>query len=437
MMRKTVKFLFILLLLMNFTYSSTAYTLQFTDDAQTVRLRWSKNVIPIAFSSSLTKNLNIKAESDILGAIRRSLEAWEKAADIEFQEVWSDEQSVSSAGARGDGVSLITIAQTPENLILFGSDAVETAARTRIFFNRRGTITEADIVLNPYSQFSTDGTPGMFDLEATLTHEIGHLLGLEHSTVVGATMFEHQGKNGVYSLPNTSARSLAEDDISGVRAIYGAPTPDENCCGTISGKISLSSGRAANDYQIWAEDVVSGRVSAATLTYGGGKFKIEGLKAGKYRVYAQEYLANNNSAAKLGVFEIEKGKTTLVSERIALKPKNFDFQFVGFNGQISQVAIPVNNKKSYLIYVAGKNLDISRLRVEFSSPYFSIVPDSLVKHDYGSEISVFSFEVDVKENAQPGEYSFSLQSKNGATDFIVGGIVIEDTVNPWFKYNFE
>jgi predicted Zn-dependent protease len=437
MMRKVVKYIFILLLLMNFTYSSTAYTLQFTDDTQNVRLRWSKNVIPIAISSSLTKNLNIKAESDVLDAVRRSLETWEKVADIEFQLVWSDEQSVSAAGKQGDGISLITIAQTPENLILFGGDAVETAARTRIFFNRRGAITEADIVLNPYSQFSTDGTAGMFDLEATLTHEIGHLLGLEHSAVIGATMYEHQGKNGVYSLPNTVARSLAEDDIAGVRAIYGAKTPEENCCGTISGKISLSSGKTANDYQIWAEDAIGGRVSAGTMTFAGGKFKIEGLKTGKYRIYAQEYSANNNSAAKLGEFDVERGKLTLVSERITLKPKNFDFQFVGFNGQISQLAIPVNNKKSYMIYVAGKNLDISRLRVEFNSPYFSVVPDSLVKHDYGSEVSVFSFEVDVKENAQPGEYSFSLQSKNGAADFIVGGIVIEDTINPWFKYNFE
>ena len=436
MMRKFVKYLFILLLLMNFTYSSTAYTLQFTDETQNTRLRWSKNVIPIAFSSSLIKNRNIKTESDVLGAVRRSLETWEKVADIEFQEVWSDDQAVSAAGKSGDGISLITIAQTPENLLLFGGDATETAARTRIFFNRRGAITEADIVLNPYSQFSTDGTIGMFDLEATLTHEIGHLLGLEHSAVVGATMYEHQGKNGVYSLPNISPRSLAEDDISGVRAIYGAKTPEENCCGTISGKISLSSGKIANDYQIWAEEAASGRVSAGVMAFAG-KFKIEGLRTGKYRIYAQEYSTNNNSAEKLGEFEVEKGKITLITERIVLKPKNFDFQFIGFNGQISQLAIPVNNKKSYQIYVAGKNLDIDRLAVKFNSPYFSVVPNSLARQDFGSEVSVFSFEVDVKENAQPGEYSFSLQSKNGAADFLIGGIVIEDTVNPWFKYNFE
>lgn len=436
MMRKLVKYLFVLLLLMNFTYSSTAYTLQFTDDTQNVRLHWSKKVIPVTLSTSLLKNQNLKAESDILNAVRRSIETWKKAADIEFQVVWSDNQTVSAAGNSGDGISLITIAQTPENLLLFGGDATETAARTRIFFNRRGTITEADIVLNPYSQFSTDETIGMFDLEATLTHELGHLLGLEHSSVVGATMYEHQGKNGVYNLPNISPRSLAEDDISGVRAIYGAKTPEENCCGTISGKISLFSGKIANDYQIWAEEAVSGRVSAGVSAVAG-KFKVEGLKAGRYRIYAQEYSTGNNSAVKLGEYEVENGKTTLVTERITLKPRNFDFQFIGFNGQISQLAIPLNHKKSYLIYVAGKNLDFARLAVKFNSPYFTVAPDSFVKHDYGSEVTVFSFEVDVSEKAQTGEYSFYLQSKNGAKDYLVGGIVIEDTVNPWFKHHFQ
>ncbi len=435
MMRKLVKFLCISVLLMNLTYSSTAYTLQFTDDTQTTRLRWKQRVIPVAFSTSLLKSQNIKAESDVFGAVRRSLETWEKAADIEFKIIWSDNQSVSAAGNVGDGISLITIAQTPENLLLFGSDAAETAARTRIFFNRRGAITEADIVLNPYSQFSTDESIGSFDLEATITHEIGHLLGLEHSSIVGAAMYEHQGKNGIYSLPNTAPRSLAEDDVAGIRTIYGAKMPEENCCGTISGKILLSSGKIAADYQIWAEEAASGRVSAGVETFSGGKFKIEGLTAGKYRLYAQD-LTGGYSTENLGAFEVEKGKITTVSEKISVKAKNFNFQFIGFNGQISQIAVPVNKKRTYLIYVGGKNLDTGRLQVNFNSPYFSVEPGSLIKHDYGADISVFSFEVTVSENAEPGEYSFSLQSKNGTADYTVGGIVIKDTVNPWFKYIF-
>ncbi len=435
-MRRLVNYLFILILLVNFTYSSTAYTLQFTDETLNTRLRWTKKVIPIALSTSLTKSQNIKAESEVLDAIQRSLETWEKAADIKFEISWSDHQSVSTAGKSGDGVNLITIAQTPENLLLFGGDATETAARTRVFFNRRGTITEADIILNPYSQFSTDESIGTFDLEATITHEIGHLLGLEHSSVVGATMYEHQGKNGIYNLPNSAPRSLSEDDISGIRSIYGSKLPDENCCGTILGKVSLTFGRALNNYQIWVEDSASGRISAGVLTTSGGKFNIEGLTAGKYRLFAQEHTTGNSSAVNLGEFEVANGKITTISERISTKPKYFDLQLIGFNGQISQVAIPLNRKRTYVIYVGGKNLDAESLKVNFNSPYFSVIPNSFINHDYGSDVSVFSFEVTVAENAEDGAYSFSLQSGNGVVDYIVGAIVIKDIVNPWFKYNF-
>src|ERR1043165_3558435 len=138
-------------------------------------LRWRSNVIRIAVSASLTsQSPSIKADSDVLGAIRGSVAAWEAGPGLEFRLEVSDRQNVSAAGTVGDGVSLITIAQTPENLQLFAKDPFSESARTRVFYNRRGAITEGDIVLNPFQQFSTDGTFGTFDLETTLTHEIGH-----------------------------------------------------------------------------------------------------------------------------------------------------------------------------------------------------------------------------------------------------------------------
>ncbi|MGI8789218.1 MAG: matrixin family metalloprotease [Pyrinomonadaceae bacterium] len=417
---------------------TAAYTTQFADAGEMMRLHWQTKTIPIALSTSLTKpNPYIKSDSDINGAITRSLNAWERAADIKFQVSWTDKQTVSPAGNSGDGVSLITIAPTPENLLLFSSDAGEVSARTRIFFNRRGFITEADIVLNPYEQFSTDGSIGTFDFEATLTHEIGHLLGLEHSTVTGATMHENQGRNGIYNLPAYSPRTLAEDDLAGIRALYGAKNADENCCGSIVGKLTFANGKPAKDAQIWVEDAESGQVAAGVLTNADGNFRLEGLLDGQYQIYVQGFGSNAQksfSAESLGAVEISRGRTQNISKKLKNGAKNFDVQYVGFNGQISELAVPVNGGKSYLIYVGGKNLDAHNLTINFNSPFLSVTPKSLTNQNYGADISVVSFEIKVEDGIPPGEYSFFVKNKDGETQFAVGGLTVEEFINPWNSY---
>lgn len=416
-----------------------AYAPQFADESKTVRLRWKTKIIPIAFSTSLTApNSSFRLDSDIAGAIEKSLAAWEKAADIKFQVVWIDKQTVSPSGKSGDGISLVTIAPTAENLQLFGGNAQEVSARTRIFFNRRGFITEADIVLNPYEQFSTDGAIGTFDFEATLTHEIGHLLGLEHSSVTGATMHEQQGKNGVYNLPGYSSRTLAEDDAAGIRALYGANLSDENCCGTIGGKISHSNGRPAKDFQVWAEEAKSGRVMAGVLTDADGGFRIEGLQTGRYKIYAQDNARKAEksfSAEEIGEIDVAKGRTQNLLRKLKSDARHFNVQYTGFNGQISELAVPISGGKSYVIYIGGKNLEADKISIGFNSPHLSVNPKSTLNHDYGAGVSVVSFEVRVDEAIPFGEYSFFVRTKNRETQFAVGGLTVETFVNPWSSYS--
>jgi len=437
---KLAKILFLLLSLMSLTLATMAYSMQFADEGNTIRLRWKNSTIPITLSDSLTKqNPNIKSGSDVAGAIRRSFKTWEKAANVRFEITTADKQSVSASGKSGDGASLLTISQTPENLLLFSGDTEEVSARTRTFFDRNGFITEADIVLNPYEQFSTDGSIGTFDLEATFTHEIGHLLGLEHSSIAGATMFERQGKNGIYGLPNFNARTLAEDDISGIRALYGAINSDVSCCGTLNGKLSTASGKTAKDTQVWIEETETGRVIAGVLTNSSGNFRIEGLSSGKYSVYAQDFGERKNSTAAqiLGEVEISRGKTTNFTKKLKSLAKTFDIQYIGFNGQISQLAVPLNGGKSFMIYVGGKNLDADNLTPGFNSPYFTVSTDTITKQDYGSEISVISFEVKVSSLIPGGEYSFYLQTKNKEIAYLAGSLTVESFENPWSSSVFS
>lgn len=98
------------------------------------------------------------------------------------------------------------------------------------------------IVLSPESANDAD-------LEAVLTHEFGHFLGLDHSDVPGATMQPEAMGFGSIDL-----RSLEPDDVEGICAIYGQgllpeegpePTPaasSDSGCSVTPGKEHATTG---------------------------------------------------------------------------------------------------------------------------------------------------------------------------------------------------
>src|SRR6476661_143870 len=257
---------------------------------QTARqIKWPTRTIDVALSTSLqSPGANIKSGSDVVGAVRRALAHWSSIARINFVVSWSSATSVSPSTA-GDGISLITVADTPENQT-FNADS--TAGRTRVFFDpETGAIAEADVSLNPHPkteegadlQFSTDGSPGTYDLEATFTHEIGHLLGLDHSVVLGSTMQGRQAFNGTFGLPALTERTLSEDDRQRVRSLYGS----KQRLGRIEGRLidnRLPSALALDAVNVWAENVATGRVVASGVTIDDGSYKLDGLTPGQYRV---------------------------------------------------------------------------------------------------------------------------------------------------------
>lgn len=68
---------------------------------------------------------------------------------------------------------------------------------------------EADMALNTRATWRTDG--GNFDVETVVLHENGHVAGLGHSSVQAAVM---------YAYYQSVHRSLHQDDIDGVSALY-------------------------------------------------------------------------------------------------------------------------------------------------------------------------------------------------------------------------
>lgn len=66
---------------------------------------------------------------------------------------------------------------------------------------------------NTYYPWSSSGDPNSYDLQSSATHEFGHWLTLYHSTDTTAVMYASLVRG-------QSKRSLAQDDINGIKYIY-------------------------------------------------------------------------------------------------------------------------------------------------------------------------------------------------------------------------
>jgi hypothetical protein len=428
-----------------------AYTLHYRDGSGITARRWLARPIIVAFSSSLSSpSANIKAGSDVIGAAQRALARWAAVADIQFLETRSSAQAISPQNA-GDRINLITV--SADNMAVFG--ASENPGRTRVFSDSGGAIVEADIALNPNEFFSSDGTPGTFDLESTFTHEIGHLLGLEHSAVIGATMQPRQAQNGVYGLPAFTQRTLSEDDIAGARSLYGS----RGGTGSVSGRL-ISNALAGQSQpifggQVFAEDALTGRVMAGSVTLSSGEYRLDALAPGNYRLIGQSldgaigltdiagssYASLAETTPSFRSFIIagqSSSELTTITANVATSlgffassnpPPTLKPQVVGMNGELSTTALPLEAGKTFTIYVGGEGVDrILANGISISSPFISVNPATLMEEEFDTPYPVISFEVTVAPNTPPGEYSIRLQSSSGELAYLPGALTIDPEI---------
>lgn len=201
-----------------------------------------------------------------------------------------------------------------------------------------GQIIDADIYFRNDGQatFATPealaSTPGAYDLESLLVHELGHVFGLDHSGVWRAIMFPYAPPPGTYVGERPSVSSpdapLSDDDRAGLRSLYPDPT-DALDIGYISGRVLPANPFALADFpatspgeyvtgmfgaQIVAVDAASGSVIAATV--GGwscdpstsivqfnGSYSLGPLPVGRsYVIYAEPFVGPVQPSDIAGAF---------------------------------------------------------------------------------------------------------------------------------------
>ncbi|HEX6622738.1 MAG TPA: matrixin family metalloprotease [Pyrinomonadaceae bacterium] len=418
-----------------------AYTLQL-NSAATVQFRWPTTTITIALSSSLNSPpANIKAGSDVVGAARRALQRWAEAGNINFNITTSTETRVQQ-----DGVSLITV--SPTSGVTFTNPG--QTGRARVFFDASsGAITEGDVAVNPATQFSTDGTPDTFDLETTFAHEIGHVLGLEHSGLAGALMQPRQTRNGTFDLAAIRRRVLSDDDRAGLRAIYGPLSG----LGELRGTVRNAAGGPVFGAHVVAEHAATGKAVAGNITLSDGRFLIRSLPPGQYRVVVEPLnepvlaseIATRSGTAYAGLqgvlpdfltFErtsntvtVAEGapaslEVTVNSQQPFLNPR-----YVGVNSQLTTSAAPVVPGSTFNLLVGGENLHtVGAGGVSITSPYFTINQSSFQQLTFQGPnglVQVLSFDVTASLVTAPGEYSVRLLSGAGEVGYYTSGLTVD------------
>lgn len=153
------------------------------------------------------------------------------------------------------------------------------AADTSSFDSRGGTLAHAFAPTLGYlhmddaetwTRASRSSTSQPIDLDAVMTHELGHALGLGHSSVSAATMWP--------TYMGSAARTLDSDDIAGIASRYGSRT--SNCLHTYLQAYTAKS-QAYTVYSHVYADYVAGDASYTDYS--------NAYQAYVYATYAQSY----------------------------------------------------------------------------------------------------------------------------------------------------
>jgi len=254
---------------------AAGYAFLYVTSSNGVPRRWNLGALPDGrvpweFSTEVGGNVvGDRAPIDVLG---EAFSAWEQldSSAIRFALRGTRPQRERNAF---DDVNLVTLG---------ASESLGTGVLAAAFLSSdaAGVLNDVDIVFASSVAYTTSRSPeaDRFDLQSIATHEIGHLLGLEHTGLARATMAPFSDRGDVYQ------RTPHSDDQVGASLLYpdgGFPAQT----GSLAGRVTLAGSPVFVSHVVAAN--VNGPIVATAFSEPDGSYVIDGLPPDVYVVYAE------------------------------------------------------------------------------------------------------------------------------------------------------
>ncbi|MGN6185921.1 MAG: matrixin family metalloprotease [Thermoanaerobaculia bacterium] len=197
MKKKTLSLAFTLMVLIVSAQPVLAYTLL------SPRRRWSTTPVTVR-----VYNVGNSTITDGDGGV---------TATVNAIRAWGIISSSSTSSAAVRGTAPATIMLNNNGAVCTGSCLAATLTGYYVTQTGDDRIYDADVYTNTSVQLYSSresGCSAEYDIDGIMTHEVGHVIGIGHSSVSGATMYPS------VSACNTAPRSLAADDIAARDDLY-------------------------------------------------------------------------------------------------------------------------------------------------------------------------------------------------------------------------